>query len=83
MKITKFGTITVNQEGQLVIKDFIFLHENYAESLIDVNDSKNVGYLLGVIANFLIAKCKETSPKVDFNVERIVADAISKAKREA
>ncbi|MDF7702721.1 hypothetical protein [Enterobacter hormaechei] len=82
MKITKFGTITVNPEGLLVMKDFIFLHENFAESLIDVNDSANVKYLLSVIANFLMAKCEEVSPKVDFNVERIVADAILKAKTE-
>lgn len=80
MEITKFGTITVNPEGRLVIKDFIFLHENFAESLIDVNDSANVKYLLSVIANFLMASCEEVSPKVDFNVERIVADAIRKAK---
>lgn len=80
MKIIKFGTITADDEGKICIKNFTFMYENSEEEKIDFNDNKNAGYVFGVVANFLMSKCSPLPPKVDFNIERTVADAIRKAK---
>lgn len=82
MKIIKFGTITTDSEGNVCVRHFVFMAESHEEKHIDVNSSQNAEYIISVIANFLMSElsCPPLTEKVDFNAERIVADAIRKAK---
>ncbi|MHB9329421.1 hypothetical protein ACP3S7_18040 [Phytobacter ursingii] len=82
MKIKKFGTITTDSEGNVCVRNFVFMAESPEEKHIDVNSSKNAEYTISVIANFLMSECSYSPlpEKADFKSERIVADAIRKAK---
>lgn len=80
MKITKFGNVSVNEDGQLQITGFCFARENDIDRDIDVNSSKDHEYLIRIVANTLLDAISPEPVKADFTIERIVADAIRKAK---
>lgn len=79
MKIIRFGTVSVNENGGFNVTGFCFERENNEEN-IDVNGSKNAEFLLRVVANTLLNAISPGLNETNFEVERIVADAIRKAK---
>ncbi|MEH3454035.1 hypothetical protein [Phytobacter diazotrophicus] len=79
MKIIRFGTVSVNENGGFNVTGFCFARENNEQD-IDINGSKNAEYLIRVVANTLLNAVSPELNETNFTVERIVADAIRKAQ---
>ncbi|RDU16025.1 hypothetical protein [Citrobacter freundii] len=77
MKISKFGTIKSNENGGIDVTGFTFCPENPSELLLDLND---INVVIPIIADFFLDRIKSSPPKNDFNVDRIVSQAIMKAR---
>ncbi|HBW1524436.1 TPA: hypothetical protein MYV63_001370 [Klebsiella pneumoniae] len=78
MKVTKFGTITTDGCGNLCVSDFMFCAESPDEIGLDPNDPATT---IPVIANHLLNIVNHGKAEMtDFKVERIVSDALRKAK---
>ncbi|PTA95605.1 hypothetical protein C9415_10145 [Kluyvera sp. Nf5] len=73
MKIKKFGTI--RHEGKdVIIEGFIWVAESIGDYFLsDYQRCK-------IICDFILDNCEPVESIVDFSAERIVADAIRKAK---
>lgn len=74
MKIKKFGTIRCEGANKIIVEGFTWSHESIEEAF-----ASDYQYCK-VICDFLLDNCEPVERPVDFNAERIVADAIMKAK---